>query len=398
MIRIARMISIPRQLRPRVLARSLSSSNTLLKDNLEWLKPTVVPLEESLSKMKSKIAENSSSDELKFVANEILTGRRPPVRKQNTKNRDLHDLTEKFLAANPTVRLHLVIFYSKYFHEIGISGVRTPGWRIKQQLPYSAHDVVNSIKFYESLLLEKFNRNYNEDFAKLSLGSPADVRWNRLKTILDEETISAVEKRWSGDIRFNPDSFEDEFWQGNLEYSESELPCFAELNLSHEISELLKKDRQKEVEYDFPTISEHVNKIVSTQDERVTPAEIQLKLRSGEIVSESELYTAFIYKRIRRPRLNVAAIQNSFFRFQKLCALRSLPSNLVDNVIAAKKDLLEATKFAKRATDLWRSEQEKFDEKFSVEAEKKVPYYFHKYSLKKKHSVCCKRKRRNEKV
>ena len=317
------------------------------------------------------------------------------MRKQNVKNRDLHDSTEKFLAANPTVRLHLVIFYSKYFHEIGISGVRTPGWRIKQQLPYSARDVVNSIKFYESLLLEKFNRNYNEDFAKLSLGSPADVRWSRLKTILDEETISSVEKRWSGDIRFNPDSFEEEFWQGNLEYSENELPCFAKLNLSDEIPELLKREKEIELS-DSPTISEHVNKIVATQDERVTPAEIQLKLRSGEIVSESELYTAFIYKRIRRPRLNVDAIQNSFFRFQKLCALRSLPSDLVDNVIAAKKDLLETTKFAKRATDLWRSEQEKFDEKFSLEAEKKV--FLPEIQSKKKHSVCGERKRRIEKV
>lgn len=371
-------------MRPRVLARSLSSSNSLLKDNLEWLKPTVVPLEESLSKMKTKIAENKS-DELKFLANEILTGRKPPIRKQNTKHRDLHDATEKFLNANPTVRLHLVIFYSKYFHEIGISGVRTPGWRIKQGLPYSAHDVVNSIKFYESLMFEKFSRNYNEDFAKLSLGSPADVRWTRLKTILDEETIGAIEKRWSDASCINPATFEEEFWQGNLEYSKNDLPCFSKLNLSEEISELLK--RHKDEGDDVTTISEHVKKIVSTQDERVTPAEIQLKLRSGEIVSESELYTAFIYKRIRRPRLNVDAIHNSFFRFQKLCGLRSMPSNLVDNVITAKKSLLEDIKFAKRATDLWRSEQEKFDEKFSLEAEKKVRFFENRSFIKKTFSV-----------
>ena len=98
------MIALPRHMRPRVLARSLSSSNSLLKDNLEWLKPTVVPLEESLSKMKSKIAEKSTSDELKFLANEIITGRRPPVRKQNTKHRDLHDSTEKFLSASSSAR------------------------------------------------------------------------------------------------------------------------------------------------------------------------------------------------------------------------------------------------------------------------------------------------------
>ena len=132
-IRLARFA--PQTLRRIVRLSSDSSSSDAKFDNLAWLRPVPVPFDDAWAQLEAKInsgAAIADNPEVEEILRQLVTGHKPPPPPpRKLKHREETEFYKKLMEENPSIKLHLVVFYQKYFPEIGI---RLSGWRKKNRV------------------------------------------------------------------------------------------------------------------------------------------------------------------------------------------------------------------------------------------------------------------------
>merc|ERR1712048_758480 len=198
------------------LSRSLNSAEN--RDDLSWLRPIDVNFDKTFEKLKDKIDANQKSgteikndSEIQKILSQLINGRKPPPKPTRTlKYREKTEFSAKLLKNNPSTRLYLIIFYLKYFPELG---ARQTGLAFKNRKFYDSDKISADIKFNKRLLKEKFNLEYDEIFARFAVGSPLDARWKKIKN------------RWASYSDDELLNFEENFRNGKIQISN--LPKFS---------------------------------------------------------------------------------------------------------------------------------------------------------------------------
>ena len=121
-------------------------------DDFSWLRPVEVKIDDAFSELNDKIksgTEIENNPEITEIISQMMVGGKPPKRERTLRHRELSDQNYEFIKSNPTIRLHLVIFYQKYFPDLG---ARHMGWRLKAQELYSKDKIEKDIQFNKRLL------------------------------------------------------------------------------------------------------------------------------------------------------------------------------------------------------------------------------------------------------
>lgn len=130
LIRLARFA--PQTLRRIVRPPSDPSTSEKTVDALAWLRPIPVPFDDAWAQLEAKInagAAIGDNPEVEEIMRQLVTGHKPPPpQPRNLKHREETEFYKQLMEENPSIKLHLVVFYQKYFPEIGI---RVSGWRKK---------------------------------------------------------------------------------------------------------------------------------------------------------------------------------------------------------------------------------------------------------------------------
>ena len=381
--------------RPSVLKRTLSVSTWRKseKDELDWLRPVQVKFDDAFAAMNEKIesgVEIENNPEITEMLSQLITGRKPPTRERDLRHREqtnfIHDLSK----SNPSIRLHLVIFYQKYFPDLG---GRHAGWRIKHKQFYSTEKMERDIEFNKKLLREKCNVEYDECLARVAIGCPLDSRWRSLQGRISADEVKEIEDRWSSLTPEEVLSFEARYRKG--EFTIPKLPTLTidaltedgiarqqhQTVISDTIAEGLSspagreaflkdmgKDSSKE-KYEkkaFNPVVNYVEEYINNVDQG-TPINggiLAIALRNGHIVSESKLYNAWLVSAIRRPALNIQHISEKSAVYTNLCKVRGYDPSIVKKVSGYRAIHKHSVETYITALDVYEKSQEKFKTEF----------------------------------
>ena len=330
--------------------RNLKTSSRAVKevDDLAWLRPIPINFDAKFEELEEKVKNSSdikTDPEIAKVLNQLITGRKPPKRDRTLRHREATIFNKKLLEQNPSIRLHLVIFYLSNFPDLG---ARLAGWRIKTKTFYPQEKIDKDIEFNKKLLQMK-NEDYDEVMARYAVGSPFDVRWNRLKERIDPKEVEEINRRWSNFSESELLSFQENFRNGLIDVSK--LPKLSVDSQESETEEISTPIPETKIEkenfgrqvYDREIFRERFQSQVSNyisnylknsenSTETLDRTILQSSFKSGEVESECKIFNAFLATAIRRPALRIEYITQNKQTLENLCRVRGVDTEIVSRI------------------------------------------------------------------